>query len=85
MNDLSELIRELSEMYDADSQDTYITIYINKDKNVKFLEKRERACKSLLSGEEQKNFTNTMEEIKEFLNKNADNTLAIFASHKHNF
>ena len=85
MNDLNELIRELSEMYDADSRDTYISLYINKDKNVKFLERRERACKSLLSGEEQKNFTNTMEEIKEFLNKNADNTLAIFASHKHNF
>ena len=85
MNDLSELIRELSEMYDADSRDTYITLYINKDKNVKFLEKRERACKSLLSGEEQKKFTNTMEEIKEFLNKNAGNILAIFASHKHNF
>ncbi len=85
MNDLSELIRELSEMYDADSRDTYITLYLNKDKNVKFLEKREKACKSLLSGEEQKNFTNTMEEIKEFLNKNVGNTLAIFASHKHHF
>jgi len=85
MNDLSELIRELSEMYDADSRDTYITLYINKDKNVKFLEKREKACKSLLSGEERKNFTNTMEEIKEFLNKNAGDTLAIFASRIHNF
>ncbi len=85
MNDLSELIRELSEMYDADSRDTYITLYLNKDKNVKFLEKREKACKSLLSGEEQKKFTNTMEEIKEFLNKNAGDTLAIFASRIHNF
>ena len=85
MNDLSELIRELSEIYDPDSRDTYVSIYINKDKNVKFLERREKACKSLLSGEEQKNFTNTMEEIKEFLNKNAGNTLAIFASHKHHF
>ncbi|MCK4415770.1 MAG: hypothetical protein KAU84_01325 [Thermoplasmatales archaeon] len=85
MNDLSELIRELSEMYDADSRDTYITLYLNKDKNVKFLEKRERTCKSLLSGEEQKKFTNTMEELKEFLNKNAGDTLAIFASRIHNF
>ncbi len=85
MNDLSELIRELSKMYDADSRDTYITLYLNKDKNVKFLEKRERTCKSLLPGEEQKNFTNTMEEIKEFLNKNAGDTLAIFASRIHNF
>ncbi len=85
MNDLSELIRELSKMYDADSRDTYITLYLNKDKNVKFLERREKACKSLLSGEEQKNFTNTMEEIKEFLNKNAGDTLAIFASRIHNF
>lgn len=85
MIDLSELIRELSEIYDADSQDTYVSIYINKDANVKFLERREKACKSLLSGEEQKNFINTMEKIKEFLNKNIGDTLAIFASHKHNF
>jgi len=85
MNDLSELIRELSEIYDADSRDTYVSIYINKDTNVKFLERREKACKSLLSGEEQKNFINTMEKIKEFLNKEVGNTLAIFASHKHDF
>ncbi|MCK5112502.1 MAG: hypothetical protein KAQ84_03065 [Thermoplasmatales archaeon] len=85
MNDLSELIRELSEIYDPDSRDTYVSIYINKDANVKFLDRREKACKSLLSGEEQKNFINTMEKIKEFLNRNAGNTLAIFASHTHNF
>ncbi|UCF12439.1 MAG: hypothetical protein JSW06_10450 [Thermoplasmatales archaeon] len=85
MNDLSELIRELSEIYDADSRDTYVSIYINKDANIKFLERREKACKSLLSGEEQKNFIITMEKIKEFLNINTGNTLAIFASHKHNF
>ena len=85
MNDLSELIRELSDIYDPDSRETYLSIYINKDANVKFLERREKACKSLLSGEEQKNFINTIEEIKEFLNRNAGNTLAIFASHKYNF
>lgn len=84
-NDLDELIRELSEIYDVGSQDTFVTVYINKNSDVKFLDKREKACRSLLKGEEQKNFTNTIEEIREFLKKNAGDNLAIFASHKHDY
>ena len=84
-NDLSEIIRELSEVYDADSQDTFVTVYINKRADSKFLDRRERACGSLLRGEEQKNFDDTIEKIKDFLKKNSDNNVAIFASHKHNF
>jgi len=85
-NDLDELIRELSEIYDADSQDMYVTTYINKKAlDVKFLDQRERACKLLLKGEELKNFGNTIEETKEFIKKNTGSNLAIFASDKHNF
>ena len=83
--DLGKLLKELSEIYDADSQDTYISFYINKGKDAKFLEKREHACMSLLKGEEKQNFQQTMEDIKEFLKKNVVRNGAIFASHKHHF
>ena len=66
-NDLSELIRELSEIYDVSNEDTYVTVYINKDANLKFLDKREKDCNSLLKGEEQKNFSNTIEQIKKLI------------------
>ena len=36
---LNEFIRELSEIYDRDSNDTYISIYLNKDANKKFIDK----------------------------------------------
>jgi peptide chain release factor subunit 1 len=84
-NKLNELIRELAEIYDEESQDTYVTLYVSRDANLKFLERRERACKSLLQGDVQKNFTDTMEKIKEFLNKNKGSNLAVFASRKHDF
>jgi peptide chain release factor subunit 1 len=50
----------------------------------KFLERREKTCKSLLQGEEKRNFTDTMEVIKEFIKKNVSGNIAIFASHKYN-
>jgi len=83
--DLGKLLKELSEIYDVDSQDTYISFYINKGADAKFLERREYACTSLLKGEEQQNFRKTMEDIKEFLKKNVVHNGAIFASHKHHF
>ena len=85
-NNLNETIRELSEIYDNDSQNTYVTLYLSKDAlDEKFLERRENACTKLLTGEEQKNFTETMVEIKEFVKKHSGDNLAIFASRKHNF
>ena len=83
--DLHKTIKELSEIYDEDSQDTFITIYINKNSGLKHLKKRENTCYSLLKGKEQKNFKKTMEEIKEFLKKTQEDNIAIFASHKNNF
>jgi len=84
-NDLRNLIRELSEMYDINSQDTYISVYLNKNTDKTFLEKRGNVCKSLLDKDEQKNFIETIEEINEFLKKNISNNIAIFASNTHNF
>lgn len=82
---LNEFIRELSEIYDRDSNDTYISIYLNKDANKKFIERRIKACESILQGEELKNFTNSMKDIKDVIKKNKGNNIAIFTSHKHNF
>ncbi|MFW6121462.1 MAG: hypothetical protein ACOC80_11265, partial [Petrotogales bacterium] len=83
--DLSELIKELSEIYDVESKNTYVTISLNKEASIKFFEGRENACSSLLSGEEQKNFTNTMKTIKDFLQKNKGFKGVLFASYKYNF
>ena len=83
--DLNEVLRELSEMYDEDSSDTYVTLYLKKDAlDQKFLLRREKACRSLLKGDEKRNFTDTMEAIREFLKKNVSANIAIFASHKYN-
>ena len=82
---LNEFIRELSEIYDRDSNDTYISIYLNKDANKKFIERRIKACESILQGEELKNFTNSMKDIEDVIKKNKGNNIAIFTSHKHNF
>ena len=64
-NELRNLIRELSEMYDISSKDTYISVYLNKNTDKTFLEKRMNVCKSLLDKDEQKNFIETIEEINE--------------------
>jgi len=84
-NDLRNLIRELSEMYDINRQDTYISVYLNKNTDKTFLEKRGNVCKYLLDKDEQKNFIETIDKINEFLKKNISNNIAIFASNTHNF
>ncbi|UCD14504.1 MAG: hypothetical protein JSW60_03545 [Thermoplasmatales archaeon] len=84
-NDLNKVIRELSEIYDEESKNTYITLYLNKKTGIKFFKRRENACKLLLSGLEQKNFTKTMDTIKDFIQKNEGFKGAIFASNEHHF
>ena len=84
-HDLQKIIRELSEIYDENSQDTYVSVYLNKNRDKAFLEKRVNICNSLLDGVEQKNFIETINDINEFLKRNTWNNLAIFASHKHEF
>lgn len=82
---LSTLIKELSQVYDPESNNTYISLYFNRE-DKKFLEKRIKACKTILKGEELNNFIETIDEIKNnILNKNFNQAIAVFASHKHNF
>ena len=49
---LEEFIRELSEVYDPDSSDSYVSLYLKKGTGAnKFVDRRIRACKSILKGE----------------------------------
>lgn len=82
---LKELIRDLSETYDPDSNDTYVSLYVSKNSNRKFIDRRIRACRSVLKGEILKNFNNTIEEIECFLKNYSSSSIVIFASHKHDF
>ena len=80
-NDLEAFIRELSEIYDPDSSNTYVSLYINKSKDTKFLDRRIKAIKTILKGEELKNFVDTINDLEDLM----ENNRAIFASHKHNY
>ncbi len=82
MDACSEDIRELSSIYDKQSMNTFVTLYFNgEDSN--FIPHRERKIRSVLKGEELKNFDKTMEKIE----KNVENSshVAVFASHKNNY
>jgi len=84
--DLNGFIKELSSIYDRDSMNTYISLYISRSsEQLRFVDRREKTCKLLLTGEELKNFLDTMDDIRDFLVKNHEKNLAVFASRKHNF
>ncbi len=82
---LNELIRELSEIYDPDSIDTYVSLYVSKNSNRKFIDRRIRACRSVLKGDILKNFNDTIKDIERSLKKFFSGSIVFFASHKHNF
>jgi len=82
---LDVFIQELSEIYDKDSVDSYVSLYLSKELDKKFIDRRERACMLVLKGEKRDNFIKTMEDIKDTFKKNIGNNVAVFASHKHNF
>lgn len=82
MDACSEDIRELSSIYDAESMNTFVTLYFNgEDSN--FISHRERKIRSVLKGEELKNFDKTMEKIEKNVENSSD--VAVFASHKNNY
>lgn len=84
-NHLDELVKDLSDIYDGESKNTFITLYKEKDTNLKFFEKRKLACKSVLTGEEKENFSKTIDDIDKFLGKNSKFQGVIFASKNNNF
>ena len=83
--DYSSILKELSELYDSQSKDTYVSVYFSKHNDPKFLEKRTAACQRLLDKDEQDNFADTIKQIKEYIKTSRDNNLALFASKKYNF
>jgi len=84
-DDLKKFIRELSEIYDPDSNETYVSLYYNKKADNKFINRRIEACKSILKKDNLKNFIETINIIKDVLKGNIGNNVAIFASYKYNF
>jgi peptide chain release factor subunit 1 len=82
---IRDFIRELSDIYDKNSNDTFVSYYANKDRNENFFKKRVRACELILKKEELKNFKLTIEFIEASLKKFQWNHIAVFASKKYNF
>ena len=82
---LRDTIRNLSEIYDKESDDSYVSVYLGKNLDTKFLDRRIKAIKKILKGNELKNFEKTTDKIKEIISKNNDDNKAIFASDKNNF
>ena len=82
---LNDNIRELSEIYDQDSNDTYVSLYLNKGTDRKIINRRIKACKSILKGDTLRNFTDTIADIEEALKENTGRNVAVFASRENNF
>jgi peptide chain release factor subunit 1 len=83
--DFNELVKELSDLYDPDSMDTFVTLYLHRESNNKFIERRVKACKTVLKNEELKNFIATIDKISTIIKKNIGKNIAVFASDKHNY
>ena len=89
--DLKEIeIKKLSEIYDVESRDSFVSLYINMEKtNERFVEKRKMACRSVLKENREllENFEKTMLKIEKYLGMNdredGQKGLAIFASIEH--
>ena len=82
---VSNVIRELSEIYDKDSEDTFVSLYLNKGLDTNFLKRRIKACKTILKGKELDNFNKTIKKIEEAIKKNSSDNIAIFSSYKNDF
>jgi peptide chain release factor subunit 1 len=82
---LNKIIRELSDVYDSGSNDTYVSLYLNKKSDRKFLDRRIKACRSILKGDLLKNFNETIDIIEENIKKINSDNISIFASKKHDF
>lgn len=82
---IKNFIKELSEVYDSDSNDTYVSMYYSKGVDTKFFERRKKAVNLILKGDTLDNFNKTMIGIEKILKENSGETIAVFASEKYNF
>ncbi|MCE8427536.1 MAG: hypothetical protein J5U19_03985 [Candidatus Methanoperedens sp.] len=91
--DLKEIdIKNLSEMYDLGSRESFVSLYMNLEKtNERFVEKRKKACRSVLKENSKliENFDKTMQTIEKYLVTNdgedGQKEHVIFASNEHDF
>lgn len=83
--DLDKVIKKLSSVFDEKSRDFFVSVYLNRRDDEKFLQHRIQTCASLLEKDEQDNFQQTIDQINDFLENHKDNNIAIFASAKHDF
>jgi len=83
--DLNKTIRELSEIYDNESSDSYVSFYYSKDSDSKFIQRRTNDCRKILKGDVLKNFDETINIILDSMKKTSDKNIAVFASKKNNF
>jgi peptide chain release factor subunit 1 len=91
--DLKDIeIRKLSEIYDVESRESFVSLYMNLvKKSDRFVEKRKMACRSVLKEDRElmENFDKTMLKIEKYLSINdredGQKGFAIFASNEHNF
>ena len=79
-------LRELSNIYDEESRNVFISLYLNVEEiDKKFIEKRVNACNAVLKDEIVKeNFNKTMEWINDYLKEGRESEqkgLIIFASY----
>jgi len=79
-------VKELADVYDPDSGDTFVSLYVN-DFDEKFVERRIDTCKSVLKGDKQsyKNFEKTTDMIFDYLHGNEKHRIIIFASYANEF
>lgn len=82
---LKDILKKLSNIYDEESKNTFVSVYLDRLQDPKYLSNRAPTCSKLLDGEEQKNFEQTMEMINDFLESEKSSYIAIFASAKHDF
>ena len=82
---LNEFIRELSEIYDSKSSDSFVSLYYSKGYDNKFIDRRIHAIQSVFKGDELQNFNKTMTHIKTILKQHPNENIAIFASYKNGF
>ena len=77
-------VGELAAIYDKESKNTFVSLYYD-GQDQKFIGRRKKAIRHMLTGEELKNFDRTIDQIIEYLTKNRVYNIAVFASHKHGF
>ena len=82
---LNDFIRELSEIYDPKSNDSFVSLYYSRGYDTKFIDRRVRAIQSVFKGDELQNFNKTISQIKTVLKQHPNENIAIFASYKNNF